>query len=408
MDVTAARLLGAHGSGMFFQMIAVVTIAAVVGRGGMDNTLLRFTASHEAAAENGLVRAVGRAGIRMALRPLVVMAVALFIAAPTLASRLLGEPDLAAPLRVVAWSVVPVGFLQLLAQMLRGVGRIVHSVLVQSVWLPALMVVALFAAVPENGILGASYAYVGAGLVTMGIGGYLWRGSTRSADETPEYDRGAIRASSRPLYAVAIMQLVFQWGTIVILGIFQPSSEVALFSAASRTAMLLSFVLLSINQVVGPKFAALHRVGDVTALATVARDSAKLMATVSLPGLLVLLLFPRWVMGVFGPEFTRGVTPLIILSLGQYVNVVTGSVGLLLIMTGRETAMRNVHTLSFVLTVALAIVLSRPFGATGAAVASASGLAVKNLVAALVVRRHMGFWSIPLWPWGVRDRHRNQ
>jgi hypothetical protein len=66
-------------------------------------------------------------------------------------------------------------------------------------------------------------------------------------------------------------------------------------------------------------------------------------------------------------------------------------------MTGHEATLRNVHVVSFGITVALGLALCAPFGAVGAAVAASTGLATKNLIATFIVRRSMGFWSIPTW-----------
>ena len=46
-------------------------------------------------------------------------------------------------------------------------------------------------------------------------------------------------------------------------------------------------------------------------------------------------------MSLFGPEFRAGGPVLTILAAGQYVNVLTGSVGYLLMMTGNERLVRN-------------------------------------------------------------------
>ena len=54
---------------------------------------------------------------------------------------------------------------------------------------------------------------------------------------------------------------------------------------------------------------------------------------VALPCFLLFVLAGDWVLLIFGEEFQVGHSTLSILSIGQFVNAMTGSVGLLLLMT---------------------------------------------------------------------------
>jgi len=51
---------------------------------------------------------------------------------------------------------------------------------------------------------------------------------------------------------------------------------------------------------------------------------------------LICTLFPVFVLNFFGEEFVAAAPLLVVLSLGQLINVATGSVGFLLLMSGHE------------------------------------------------------------------------
>ena len=87
---------------------------------------------------------------------------------------------------------------------------------------------------------------------------------------------------------------------------------------------------------------------------------------------------------------------LVILAAGQAVNVFTGPVGYLLMMTGRESLMRNTIMGSTLLNVALNAALIPSLGAIGAAVATATSLAVMNICSAVLVRRELSILTLPL------------
>ena len=164
---------------------------------------------------------------------------------------------------------------------------------------------------------------------------------------------------------------------------------------ANRAAALTSFVLMGVNSISAPKFAALYEQGDLVTLGRIARNSAKLMALAAAPFLLVCLTFPAWIMGLFGAQFTAGGTILAVLAAGQYVNVVTGSVGFLLMMCGYEAAYRNNFVLCTVLSLLLNGLLVPRLGVLGAAIATAVTLATQNVIAAILVWRKLGVMTIP-------------
>lgn len=121
-----------------------------------------------------------------------------------------------------------------------------------------------------------------------------------------------------------------------------------------------------------------------------------MMVVLALPVLLTFVLVPGFVMGLFGPEFEVGASVLVILALGQFVNVSTGSVGFVLIMTGRERMARNNAAVAAGVNIVLQVLLIPRFGAVGAAIATAVSVALLNLTAAYLVHRSLGIWTLPV------------
>jgi O-antigen/teichoic acid export membrane protein len=92
---------------------------------------------------------------------------------------------------------------------------------------------------------------------------------------------------------------------------------------------------------------------------------------------------------LFGTKFEQGAWPLRILTLGQLVNVATGSVGYLLIMTGNQTLLRNNTTVWAILNLVGNLVLVPSYGAVGAATSTAVCLASMNIVSWWIVRKKL-------------------
>ena len=196
---------------------------------------------------------------------------------------------------------------------------------------------------------------------------------------------GKLLRASTPLLWVASINVVTNWSGSVFLGIWGTEAEVGVFNVAYRTAMLITFVLLAVNSVVGPKFAAAHRRGDSPMMERLLRRSTRLMTYWAAPMTAVLLLAPGWVMRLFGGDFETGRGTLMILAVAQFINVAAGSLGKLLIMTGHERVMRNVVMASAVITIVACILLIPAYGLLGAAVAAAIAIVMRNVLSGIAV-----------------------
>lgn len=178
--------------------------------------------------------------------------------------------------------------------------------------------------------------------------------------------------------------------TMLMLGAISTPAAVAIYGAAFQTAKPMRYILMAVNSIAGPKFAALHGMAEGHALNRTARGSALLMTVAAIPMLLVLMLFPGWIMGLFGSEFVAGAGVLRILAITQFIAVMSGSIGSLLVMSGHEKQLRNNSAAAFVLAIPLNLVLIPEFGAMGAAISAAIAIVLRNGLGMLQVYRRLG------------------
>ena len=104
-------------------------------------------------------------------------------------------------------------------------------------------------------------------------------------------------------------------------------------------------------------------------------------------------------MSLFGPDFvTAGKDVLVILTAGQIVNILTGPVSYLLMMTGFEKDVRNVTSVSFVSCLISIWPMIQYWGLPGAAISVAGSMALMNVLSAAYVRIRLGFFTVALLP----------
>lgn len=167
---------------------------------------------------------------------------------------------------------------------------------------------------------------------------------------------------------------------VLMLGALDSAEAVALYTVSMRGVQFIGLVLLSINVALAPQIVNLYAEGNREQLQRLLTQSARLVLVGSLPIALVLMIGGRWFLSIFGQEYSAAHTALILLSIGQVINVSTGSVALVLMMTQYERKATWVLAFSVSLHIALNVILIPLWSVEGAAVARMISVVIGNFV----------------------------
>ncbi len=385
LNVVLGRFLGAEGAGAYFLALTTASIAATIGRFGLDSAVLRSVAAHASAGDFSQVRRTHRAALGVGFVCSCSMAVVTFLGSTFVAGEVFSDEALAGQIRVMALAVVPLALSVLVSRALLGLSRVRDSLLVFSIIPTAVALGGTVALASSLKVYGAIMAYVIAVCTALVYGWMAWHRALPAGNagyrsrQTTSPTRGLLTTGA-PLLIGALLQLVIQASGTVLLGIWSDKTEVARYAVAWRTAVLISFVLVAVNAIAQPKFAQLYARGEIDSLAATAYKTTLLMTVCAAPALLIFLALPGLVLSAFGNDFAGGATALQILSVGQFVNVAAGSVGVLLVMTRHERSYRNVQVIAACVVMSLNFMLIPKHGAIGAAIAAASALIVQNIL----------------------------
>ena len=390
-NILLARILGVQNTGIYFLALTITMIATTIANFGLGNVLVRHTAAGAAQDDWNKVHAVARKGTGIALLCAAGLTILLGLSAGWLSEFVLSKPELTMPLRWMTLSILPQAQLLLHAQLLRGLKKIAISQFLRHIDVPVLTMIFLVWLAGMYGVTGAVWSYLLASLITATMAIWFWKRTVppHQGRDGPVSLRDMLR-SGFTLLQSNIMSILINSATTLMLGAMSTSAAVAIYSVAFRTAMLTRFALMAVNSIAGPKYAALHSTADTQAIATTSRRSAILMTLASGPLLLIFLVFPGWVMGLFGEKFVSGSMVLMILAFAQFIAVFCGSVGNLLIMSGNEKQFRNINAISVIIALLLNLILIPPFSATGAAISVAAAIIVRSLLGTFEVYRQLG------------------
>ncbi|WP_224798289.1 oligosaccharide flippase family protein [Idiomarina abyssalis] len=172
----------------------------------------------------------------------------------------------------------------------------------------------------------------------------------------------------------------------LFVGAILGTSSVAYFVIAHKVVSMVNFVIVPINRVFAPRFAnaALH--DSVSLLQSLASKAFITISSVSIPLLLSVFIYSNEILSVFGEGYVEQSSSVLkIMLLGQLINVLCGTVGWLLQMSGEEKSYFFISLIGLLVSLALGYFLSGILNVLAFAVAYSSSLIIVNLYSALVV-----------------------
>jgi O-antigen/teichoic acid export membrane protein len=396
LQVILARVLGHTGYGRYAYVVAWLQLMLIFAQGGLTTAALRYVAEYRARNQAALVRGFLRRSSQLVFLESIVCA--LCVAACATILKPLAGGSVSWHFVIVAATLPFLAHAALSSAIVRGLG---HALLSMSVDLaqPLLLLMAvLFSAYllqlrisPTTALL----LHFGAAAGALGIVFRLRRQMERPAGRESHFelrDREWIGAAAQMMLVSAMIYLQGRTGVIVT-GQLLDAHATGTYAAMERLADVALLGLTSMNLLVAPRFSALHAEGRRLDLQRYARlaalGSSSIMFAVTVP----MIFFGKPLLRLFGDEFVSGYPALMILLVGVAVNATTGSVALLLNMTGHHRAIVMITLVSCCVNVILSLTLIPRYGIIGTAVAFAASTALANVVLMLTVRRRLGIWA---------------
>ena len=392
--ILLARLLGASGFGIYTYAFTWTQLLSLGATLGLDNLIVREVAIYQSKSTWNLMRGLLRWANQIVLAVSVGLALGAIGVAWSLNIQANSEQF---STFCVAMLLIPIESLRnLRLAAMRGLHKILIGLLPEWILAPLLLLV----------LSGFTYLLLGEGLtavwiavirvfaaaITLVIGMRLLNKIMPNAAQevAPQYQVRTWLHSALPFMFMGSMYLIKSQTDLLMLGAIKGAEAVGIYFAVARGAQLIDFVTNAANTVLGPNIASLYAEGKPEQIEKILIKSSRAVCLISLPIIVGLVGFGHWYLLLFGSEFTQGQNSLIILCVGQLVNVGTGSVGLLLSMTGHERYTLISRGGSTILNVVLNALLIPRWGIEGAAIATASSTILLNVENTIWVRKKLG------------------
>ena len=400
--IVLAKMLGPSGYGTYTFVMAVVAFVAMPTELGIPGLAVREIAVANARKDwnhmRGFIVRAHQVNAVLVVTILVLATAALVI----WGDRLDIEKRKCMWLGLLIIPLLSLGSLR--GAMLRGLRRTVLGQLPELIVRPMTLLV-LISLLPLFGTeLGTPVGVMGAQVISIATAflcGVVFFLRSRPAELTraePRFGNESLLMASIPFGLSASMQLINGRTDVLVLGVFHADADVGVYRVAVQITSAMVFAIKAVNVNQAPLIAHLYAKGDMQKLQRMINRSSLGMALYALVILIGILFFGESIIrSFFGAEYVAAYVPLVILAVGQLVNVGMGSVASLLNMTGHERDTTRIVLIGAIVNVVLNFSLTPLWGMTGAAVATASGLITWNLIMRRQVRKRIGIEPSPLF-----------
>ena len=392
------NLFGASIYGLFSLSFMMLNLSKTMSVFGFDVTLLRYGSEAYAKQEFGTLRDLYIKCLSFTLVVSIVMGFGLFLASEFICHNIFSSPELIPYMKITAICLIPYALLSLNSELIKASGNSVLYMLVNEGVYFGLAIVAIQGL---SYLLSAPNIMVGfvVAIFILMLFSFYWImfkiGLYKVARVKARPFRQLLKTSCSFLLAGSSVFLK-NWSDIFLLGVFLDPREVGIYSVIFKISKTITIPVTTINAIQAPKFSALFGKGKINELAEYVKKTNRQIVFLSLPVVLIIALFPSFLIQFFGDEFTQGSTALVVLAFGFLFKSIAGSTSLLLQMTDNEKRFMQVAITSLVFGLLINVLLIPEYGVLGAAVTSTVVHLFWNGLCAFFSSKELGFNTMRL------------
>jgi len=340
--VLIARFYSPADYGFFNLYFTILSIFASIGAIGLKAGIQRNIAYHLGKDEEEKVPAIIGWGIAISLAGGFVSGMVLFIFANPIASIFSDDPVLGYYFKIAAIAV-PFYILTIaLESIFRGVQRTKERILFNvlgrnTLILASILIVGSFAFHFEKMMLAVSLSFI-----FLAISFFIYylkkRKDILGIKKAFKWDISIgkkLFLFSLPLLLVGLSQRVMGWADTIMIGYFMTEDFVGYYQAAKPLSRFISTALTVTLFIYSPISASLYAKKKIRENQTIYTTITKWLCFGTLPIALTFFFYPRWILNIFGVEYSVAIIPLQILTIVYFINNFMGPNGATLTAYGK-------------------------------------------------------------------------
>ncbi len=383
---------GAETYGRYSLVVILTQVIAVFFTLGFPTLVLKLTSDNRHFDDTPITNFLSKI-IQMEVIVGLILSVVIYYFSDDIAKYLFDDVEYGLYLKILSFLIVPAMFNEIFLAVFKGKKEFhTHNTLLFI--LPPVLFFASFAIlknfIESDIVVFSSFAIAMTAIFFIELK-FLFASIIKSVKSLFSF-KELLKESLPMLYSGFLIYLLGWTDAFMIEGILS-SYEVGIYNASFKIASLGFIVITTINVVIAPKIVELFSKKENTALHKTIVSSTRMIAVLSLPIVLALIIFSKAILSFFGEEFIAGQLALILISSGVLFSAFCGNVDQILNMTNNQIILRNIVIVSFLLNIILNYFFITYYGINGAAIASLITNVVLNGACVYYIKKRLGFYT---------------
>lgn len=400
ISIFLGRTLGVKGLGIIELSIRISEILLIFGVFGFDRVLLKNISIFLRIKDSKqIINYISSSFIFNGLSSLII-AVFAYLYAPYFCIHFFNLPELIVPLQIASLVIVPQTLSRILASILNAYGKIWQSNLVNqslSSWFIFIVLIVLhFSKIFEINVVTIALTYAMARIFVLIIVFTYWKinFTMNLAHFKLKVKEMFVPASS--LFLISGTSIIAANTDSIMIGWLSTVGEVGIYVVALKLSIFMIFFLQVTNSVMAPKLASLYFLKELEDMQKLVQKVTKGLIFVGFFFLLFFFLAGYFLLSLWGDsDFNSAYPILMVLCVGQFINLSTGCAGMLLIMCGFEKIQGILSLSAVVLNIILNYFFISLYGGIGAAYATSITIALENISRVYLAKKYIGIYTIP-------------
>ena len=312
-----------------------------------------------------------------------ITALGLFIFSEFISVSLYNKPDLVKYIKLFSLTLPFTVLSAIVINIFKGFNVIKYKVLIEDFTIIVSRILLLLCCLVFGlGVTGVIMSYLASILLGLIIGIILLLKifpGLRDSNIKPDLNRREIISYSYPLFLSSFFTIFLNQTDILMLSYYLPADQIGIYSIANRLAVLVFFLASSTFAIFSPAIARLLGKDQREDIESLLNKVTRLVLIATIPIFLIITIFSKEALTIFGKEFTRGNTALLILASSFLFNSLIGFAGQILGIMGRSKLILINSLGASILNIVLNYALIPRYGILGAAMATGFSIFAVNV-----------------------------
>lgn len=396
-NIFLARWLGAERFGLYALGLSVFNLLATLSLMGLDNAALRFIPGVSSVGDFPSMKKIIRNTLRLGCFTGVGAAILLAVSGSYLSNVLYQTRDLEPVFLAFAFAIPAYVFSSILLSTLQALQDVRWRMVVRYVSEPLarilLTAMLLFLGwALKAALIGFIVAlWVSVVIAYIGLTRILKKIDTHVGPvEHAEPTRVDIMGYVLPLLFGMLFSAAANRSDVILLGYFNGAKDTGIYAAALISAAILSIIIQSLESFMAPLLSESLALGKRQQTREIYTLSLRWSVLLGFPLLFCFILFSREILGFYGEDFQRAALCFVLLTIGQFINLATGSANSILLVLGKSKVVMINEFFKSVLQIAMNIFLIPLYGIVGAAISMLVSLTALNVLRLVEVYKILG------------------